>query len=935
MIPLVKQANKPKLLGDIKSMSFEIAKKILDAHRGATFVKADLHIHTPGSFDWGEKNPDPAYKSKNIRPEQFVEAAIAKGLGMIAITDHNSVEWCERVMRAAQGTSLTVLPGFELTVKPGVHVLGLFDTTTPIEKLRGLLQKLGIENDRMGDPVAFTDIPIEDPDYRVTKAITNAGGIAIPAHINLASGLVGRLKAGPAVEEFLRKSGCDILEVPLKKIPDLVKDMLRKDPTKFAIIDGSDAHQLQEIGNNNLWLKMDTIGLNGVKQLPTEPLKRIQYSDVSTNTKLKILGMYTNGGILKDQVIPFNSELNCLIGGRGAGKSIVVDYLRFVFSNEPADEDLKSRLYDRFADLIRLSTDIYVLVEDCDGKLWLYERKLRFEKKKVRGSRETVELKSEPANIFQIIMVPPQAVKLNDNLPDHRFEFYGQGEVQSITETAEPGRQLKLVDDFIQSSLEQRHKKSRELELDLNESEIRICGLETEISILDAEISNLLDLQTRINEIEQALDTNNITGHQVWEDANQWIEEAGKHFHKQKEILKGVVYQGLDEKDFQFQAEDASAAFEDLANKVCQAIGGLVTTDAETKKKIEEIDRKIIAAKKRWDLLYNQEAANFTELLRKQGVENLASLNIELAEKKHERDTINQVKVPRLSQASIEKDALVSERRIKLSKLISLRNEITDMRIAAAQRMTMRLSQAVEIEILPKQNSNAYFDFLFTVAPIGIQKKDEQIQKVVERMTPIELAKAILEKDMTTIMERTGVTKNTAETLTKITLAEIMNLEKVQREDFANVYLILEGRRKPLSDLSQGEKCTAILSVILLDEYSPLIIDQPEDELDHNFIMANVVDTIGNVKQKCHPLEIGYIPKYGRQFIISTHNQNIPVLGDAELVLKMRKVTGEDKCEIECGHGLEHHKTILHILSLEGGNDAFERRRRKYELARC
>jgi ABC-type lipoprotein export system ATPase subunit len=181
-----------------------------------------------------------------------------------------------------------------------------------------------------------------------------------------------------------------------------------------------------------------------------------------------------------------------------------------------------------------------------------------------------------------------------------------------------------------------------------------------------------------------------------------------------------------------------------------------------------------------------------------------------------------------------------------------------------------------------------------------------------------------------TICEKTGITKGTADALINMQYKDVMTLEHTKCDDIANIYLILEGQKKPLGDLSQGEKCTAILSVVLLDEHSPLIIDQPEDELDHNFIMANVVNTLGKVKQKSNPLDNAFSPKNGRQFIIATHNQNIPVLGDAEMILKMHKIIGEDKCELECGHGIEHPEIMSHVLSLEGGVEAFERRRRKY-----
>src|SRR6185312_8410561 len=79
------------------------------------------------------------------------------------------------------------------------------------------------------------------------------------------------------------------------------------------------------------------------------------------------------------------------------------------------------------------------------------------------------------------------------------------------------------------------------------------------------------------------------------------------------------------------------------------------------------------------------------------------------------------------------------------------------------------------------------------------------------------------------------------------------------------------GDYKGAADLSTGQKCTTILPILLLDSDRPLLIDQPEDNLDNAFIYETVVRNIAGVKAR-------------RQLIFVTHNPNIPVLGDAERV---------------------------------------------------
>src|SRR6185503_16424493 len=82
---------------------------------------------------------------------------------------------------------------------------------------------------------------------------------------------------------------------------------------------------------------------------------------------------------------------------------------------------------------------------------------------------------------------------------------------------------------------------------------------------------------------------------------------------------------------------------------------------------------------------------------------------------------------------------------------------------------------------------------------------------------------------------------------------------------------------RKLNALSTGQKATALLYLLLLESEGPLVLDQPEDNLDNRFISEGVVPKIRSEKRR-------------RQFIFSTHNANIPVLGDAELIMVMRAI---------------------------------------------
>ncbi|HEY6770379.1 MAG TPA: AAA family ATPase [Candidatus Sulfotelmatobacter sp.] len=121
----------------------------------------------------------------------------------------------------------------------------------------------------------------------------------------------------------------------------------------------------------------------------------------------------------------------------------------------------------------------------------------------------------------------------------------------------------------------------------------------------------------------------------------------------------------------------------------------------------------------------------------------------------------------------------------------------------------------------------------------------------------------------------------------------------------------------PVLQLSDGQRHTILPTIAMLAESNvPLIIDQPEDDLDNAFIFSSIVTTLRAIKER-------------RQVILVTHNANITVLGDSELILPMFR-------ENDCGKAKDRgsidasatKQCVMDIL--EGGQDAFERRKEIY-----
>jgi hypothetical protein len=183
-----------------------VANKKTNNTPKAQWYRADLHVHTPASLD---------YKDKDAHIIDILQRAEYRGIDIIALTDHNSVAGYARMVREIErlefleqtgrshpeeartlfeyrrlSEKILVLPGFEFTATFGFHILGIFAPATSVRLLEHLLMSLNVPSDVLdrGDGAAGSTADVLDA-YRV---IDEAGGIAIAAHINAAHGVMMR-----------------------------------------------------------------------------------------------------------------------------------------------------------------------------------------------------------------------------------------------------------------------------------------------------------------------------------------------------------------------------------------------------------------------------------------------------------------------------------------------------------------------------------------------------------------------------------------------------------------------------------------------------------------------------------------------------------------------------------------------------------------------
>ena len=218
--------------------------------------KADLHIHTCLS-PCGELT---------MLPTAIVRQARGRGLDIIGISDHNSVENVNAVRKAGKKEALLVLGGLEITSSEEAHILGFFGDDDALLKMRDIVHKnLPGENDEdafgMQLVVDEYDTPTELNDRlligatsltveKVVDSVHDLGGIAIASHVDRESfsiiGQLGFIPEGLSLDALELSPNCESSEIPSYRSYGL------------PLVTSSDAHFLSDIGKTTTTFLLET-----------------------------------------------------------------------------------------------------------------------------------------------------------------------------------------------------------------------------------------------------------------------------------------------------------------------------------------------------------------------------------------------------------------------------------------------------------------------------------------------------------------------------------------------------------------------------------------------------------------------------------------------------------------------------------------------------
>lgn len=902
--------------------------------QGANFCKVDLHVHTPCS----ECFPD-----KSITSQMIVDQAIKVGMKAIAITDHNSGDAIDDIKAAAKDKDLVIFPGVEINVQPGVHVLAIFPEDKTSSNVTDLLNNLGLgteERSKNSSVVQSYGI------MEVLSRIKKSGALPLLAHIDNMSGAWHELrKSGQTFLQLWEKGEYVAVEIVGDCLPkEIGKDPFSRIPAYFWASDDPDPedsskHSHLGIGSKYSLFKLsEPITWEGLRLCFQDPSTRIRSQNTNLSLHPTIESIKIDGGFLDGFEVEMNPNLNCFIGGRGTGKSCLVETIRYAFDIQPkTDENAKT------------SANIV-------NHTFIPGSKITIRVKIDSHSEYSIErFSGERPRVFRLGEEQPIAIDPLNLLP---IQVYGQKEIYEISQEA--SFQLRLLDNFIGDSIKPLKTCEERILSDLRENASQIINIDEEIDSLKSETSNLGTITEQLKRLELHDLPTKLKVKNNFDREKELLEQSRSKILEFKRKLSTCV------QDNQIVLEGfKDEEIEDLPNCDLLKRQRDVITDInirselkidELQSQIDEMQNQLQVRTLSWETEFSRQESEYLQILRESqsdgmGIDPTRYINLQREQRRL------QTSLSVLQEKQIERNSLMTSRVALLEKLRASRRRQFELRQQKASELSHALKDKVRITIWPQGNRGVYQSHLEDIFS-GTRTRSDVLQKIVETQsdTPertgqnplqigeetrylvpeiprfldqIDLANAIqnekelISDDLSILTTTYGVSTAMRNYMCSISQEKLMDLQLVDIPDRPIIELqVASGLLgyKPLDSLSIGQKCTVLLSLVLLENPAPLLIDQPEDDLDNHFIFDQIVTTLRSEKEK-------------RQFLIVTHNANIPVSGDAELIVVLDaderhgQVANNGMGSIDSQHIKSH---VEHIL--EGGKDAFLIRKEKYGI---
>jgi len=877
---------------------------------GLIYRKIDLHLHTPASD---------CFPDKSITPEDIVNKSIKEGLDAIAITDHNSGAWVDDIKKAAKN-KLTVFPGVEITTAAGernIHVVAIFDIGKSSKDIENLLGELKIYPDKYGQRDAYTNYSPSD----VIDIIAARGALAIAPHANSSNGIMGGMKGNPrygvvnntnlaSVEATEGDFNSTVKKQKGTRVIDLL-DGSHTEYRKLAVYQVSDNldektgnHDINKIGSRYSHFKLDEINLEGLRQCFCDPDVRIrQKSDFYIAKLPKLIQMDISQGFLSNQKVRFHEGLNSIVGGKGTGKSLIIEFIRFALNQNSHDKDILKDHNNKLEKRLEPFGQITVYFELPTGDKYKITRTYDNSVNTIDCTNcQTDELyQGDVPTLFPILA-------------------YSQNEVIKISE--DEAAQLRLIDSFLDTSSYEEKYRSLRAELKKNDRELsnsikasyelasyktQLSTIEEELKTINKALKNKLFDEMKLLEQKKLLLEQYLTFHQTIESK---LDETLQYFNSDLAIP-------IIPKEFTGDVDIKQA--NNLAKESVNILSKLIT---QAKNKTQIYSKKIKELHDIWIPQFEKKKKQYEDMLTKAGGDKrkLESRRRKLSEQKEtlelELDKYTK-QMEKLNEIRKNRDSLLDEFDKAHKSYFDTRKRIFD-------ELTSQSRGKLKLDISFAANRDDFKENLWNLrARSGIHRTDTD--RAADNLMPREFVDLVIDNKIEELSSKTGLALLNADKLIQVLnssedLADVLALShSVYPEDVPSIqYKKDDGNYYPISEVSTGQKCTALLIIALSEGTKPIIIDQPEDSLDTTSVYEDIVMKLRDGKEK-------------RQFILTTHNASVGVASDSDNFIVLKSTSSRGK--IDCYGAIDKENVKSEVVQhLEGGPLPYSLRHKKYHI---
>lgn len=863
---------------------------------GARWLRAALQVN-PYEYK-GASSPSLRYSDEAAYNTALLDACEAEGVELIAVTDHWAVNTAAGLILAAASRPITVLPGFEANTSEGIHVLVIFEEGTELTEVNAAIGACGVspgcENGTTGLSFAET-----------VTAMIKRQALVIPAHANANRGML-KVLGGRPLETMVKNPGIHAIGISpgvedARDQSDVIanKKPYERDHALAAIHadDVCDPSVLSKVGTTT-WFKGSSPSLTAIRHAIRIPRTRVSTSRPGQETRVLFRRLSWIGGFLDTVSIDLAEDLTAFIGGRGTGKSSAIESIRYVLDIEPIGESAKADHRALVRNVLQAGTVIRLEVEAVSPRRdsFVIQRTLHDPPVVIDSAGRRTQLK--PVDVVG------------------RIEIFGQHEL------AEVAQQKTSVAQMIQAftGTAEGDDGRPKLMQQLQDNREKLARQEKERGNLEEELADIPRLEAAVEQFTASDLPGKLEEQKRFGQDSATFTEARERIASANVALSQLTASNVANELIQeFEAVEGSpneailrkvaAATKTLSDEVAAAQASLVRA-------IKTAEDAVSNAHSEWE--------QATEAQRQKHAEVIRELKANGHEPERYLTTIGNLdqlkaKSPRLASMDRQIQALKDDRVVLLGQLEAIEVNQRATLAGAVRAANAATGGAVLVRPVPSPDRGA----IVKAINDSVSKSRNALLEVAkaEDFSPRSFVEAAREGSPA-LAERYGLRGAQLDAIEAAGESFLREFEELSVGYAVDVSLDIgpAGQRnyRLLDELSKGQRATALLLLLLGASQSPLIIDQPEDDLDNRFVYDHVVERLRELKG-------------ARQVIVSTHNANVPVLGDAELIVTLDGDGKNGWCMEGCTGSLDApqvREIAEHIL--EGGRTAFDERRHLY-----